>query len=190
MAFEKDGKEIFEKTVALQAEEIAPIERPRSEPTPKPTASEKMVTPEPRSAEKVGAEASRPSEQPAASVQLRRSPLKPVGITLLVIGTATLIPGIITGAMYVSEKRTLEERCPDNDSCSDDYESAAQKADSFSTATNILIPVGGVLTAVGIVLTVVGRRLSLTDKRVGFAPLGFAPLLDDNMAGLTISGRF
>ncbi len=128
---------------------------------------------------------SQKSDQMEEPVQQKRSPLKPVGITLLVVGSAAIVPGIITGAMYVSDKSDLEKSCPDKDNCADVNRNLQERANGLATATSILLPVGSVIAATGIVLTIIGNRKSRGDNK-----LGFTPLINDNVAGLTFSGSF
>jgi hypothetical protein len=180
VVFEKDGKQVFEKIVIVQAEEVMPIERLKPKPTePKPEPTNAAAETPTQDAPIVM------KDNTTNDVADKRSSLKPIGLTLLAVGGAALIPGIITGAMYISDKNNLEESCPDKSDCTDAELSIRDSANRLAIATSILLPVGGVLAVTGIVLTVVGHRKSHGDNE-----LGFAPLINDNVTGLTVSGRF
>jgi hypothetical protein len=186
VVLEKDGQQVFEKSVIVQAEEAMPIERPK----PEPVAPNVESKPAPASAptEQLPVAASTQQQIAATPAESHRSPLKPIGITLLAVGSAVLIPGVITGAMYISDKNSLEKECPDANNCGDAGLRTLESIRTYATVANIMLSVGGVLTVTGIVLTVVGHKNSHGHKKDN--KVGFAPFMNDHVAGVTVSGRF
>jgi hypothetical protein len=201
VTLKKDGEVVFEETYVAEAEETIIVKRPSSPPPPPPveetSQADEEVLPAPETTEAEEAppapEMTEPQEVPPALraapettlLQAKRSPLKPVGFALIGVGGAALVSGIVTGAKYVLENNSLEEKCSDKDSCSDEYEDLHQRTRRLAIATNVLLPLGGVLAATGIVLTVAGHKIENKNEQ-----LSFTPYVGDGATGITVFGRF
>ena len=178
----KSGNQtIFKKQVTVNNGETVTVERPEDIPPPPPLESAPAKTNAPEEEETKTPAPTAPSK-PA-------SPLKPVGITLASVGGAVLISGIVTGAVYLSKRNTLEDNCPTPSSCQDENKSTFDTANALATVTNVLIPVGGFLAVTGAVLTIVGSRHNAAEtEKQRLAEV--APYFDRDAAGVVFGGRF
>lgn len=176
VVLKRAGAIVFAQTYDPEKGELIEVKVPALPPPVEETAQ----------AEEAPETSAPPKEPPVPVTQIKpRSPLKPLGFALIGVGGAALIPGVITGALYLSENNSLEEKCSDKDNCFDNYKDLHQRTRRLAIATNVLLPLGGVLAASGVVLAVTGHRIENKDEQ-----LSFTPYFGDDAAGIAISGRF
>src|SRR6478735_1249352 len=131
------------------------------------------------------AEAPAPNEP--VPVQTRGpSPVRVAGYITSGVGIATLIGGLITGAVTSSKESAARAQCIGT-ICPESAEADFQAASDLAMVTNVLLIGGGVLTATGVTLVVVGgkRRTEETARQLVLTPQ-VSPLF----AGLSAHGTF
>lgn len=93
-----------------------------------------------------------------------KSGLRAAGWSLLGVGAAAGIAGIVTGVFALQKDDELAAACPDKTSCPTTYKQLRDQSDSLALSTNVLIPAGAVAAATGIVLVLLSRRGTKTDE--------------------------
>ncbi len=124
--------------------------------------------------------------QPEADDEKAASPLTTVGWIGVGVGAAVAISGAITGGMAMGKSNELADKCPEKESCSDEYESLPGEAEKLALTTNILLPVGAVLAATGVVLIIVGRTRGDSEE----PKVSLLPITGPNHAGFAVQGEF
>lgn len=113
----------------------------------------------------------------------KRRPLVPVGVALAATGGATLIAGIITGAVALKRNNDLSDDCKNG--CPDSFHDDNDAAWNLGVASNILLAAGGGMAATGLVLLFAGKRKYGNEKAATVRPA-----LSNEYAGFTLTRSF
>jgi hypothetical protein len=97
------------------------------------------------------------------------SPLRPIGITVAVVGVVGLGVGIVTGIMAIDRANTVKTHCNTMTNICADQEglSASQDGQVLAPLSTVTIIAGGVLAALGAVLYAVGGHSAKARVAVG-----------------------
>jgi hypothetical protein len=131
-----------------------------------------------------------PVEPPPAVAEEPRSSANPVrtaGFITGGVGIATIIGGVIAGALSQSQADQARNDGCIGTVCRESVESDLDAASDLATVANILMVGGGVLTATGVTLVVIGSKKS--SERPS-AALEMTPVLGAGFAGLSARGSF
>jgi hypothetical protein len=116
-----------------------------------------------------------------------KSSLKLPGWVLLGVGGATLIVGVVTGAMAVSHANTLDDNCTGKECANPSDMELADSMDALAITTDVLLPVGGLAAVTGMVLLIVGRDFSKSSRQ---KDVSVAPWMAPGRGGVVLEGRF
>jgi hypothetical protein len=99
-------------------------------------------------------EAKRSEDEARAAEEASARPLMLAGWICGGVGAATLVGSIVTGALSLSLDKDLKGKCVDG-RCPPDSGDEISRLEALSTATDVLLVVGGALTAGGIVMVAI-----------------------------------
>ena len=169
-----EGELYAERTVKVSGEMQRLLDL--SQRTTSPEVSTETSAPEPRPASS--------PEDGAAPVSRRNNGMFVAGLTLTGVGGASLIAGVVTGALALAEDSELEPICSD-DGCPSDKQGDVQKMENLALSTNVLLAVGGTAAVAGVVLTVLAKRRGKNEEQISLSPM-----VGPSLAGGILSWRF
>ncbi len=150
------------------------LARSKAQETTAVSAEESAVAPEDRG----------PLDQSMAASKPWRVP---VGWTLVGVGAASLVTGIVFGAM-VSSKNSEYNEARDAGKTHDELQAIQDSADQFQTLQIVTLVAGGVLAAAGGGLLI--WHWTDDQKREPAATVGLYPFITYQTAGLGMNARF
>jgi hypothetical protein len=170
---EIDADNIFSRTVIVSGGETISIvaDTPKKEPAAVPED------------ENTG---QKDTDIPSPVKKQKMSPLLLSGWILTGTGGATLLGGGIAGILAIRKNNDLKSQCDEKtNTCPGGSDGDIDSLKNASTASTVLLSVGGAITVAGVILLITGSK-----KREKLTDVSLIPVASPEFNGLQITGRF